>query len=73
MLDLANAQAGQDCEIQWMFGPHSETLRNKFKIAENKVLHVVSNLGRGYVIITMEGKKMAISSDISSTLKVQPC
>lgn len=73
MLDLGNVSAGQDCEILWMFGPYANTMRNKFRVVENKVMHVVSNLGRGYVIVTVDGKKMAISSDVSSMLKVQPC
>ena len=73
MLDLGNVPAGQDCEILWMFGPYSETLKKRFRLAESKIMHVVSNLGTGYVIVTVDGKKMAISSDVSSMLKVQPC
>lgn len=73
MLDLTGVKTGQDCEILWMFGPHSHTLRNQFKLAENKILHMVSNLGKGYVIVTVDGKKLAISSDVSSMLKVQAC
>ena len=34
---------------------------------------MVSNLGKGYVIVTVDGRKLAISSDVSSGLKVQTC
>ena len=73
MLDLTGGKTGQDCEILWMFGPVSRTLRERFKLKENKILHMVSNLGKGYVIVTVDGRKLAISSDVSSGLKGQTC
>ena len=73
MLDLTGVKTGQDCEILWMFGPVSRTLREQFTLKESKILHMVSNLGKGYVIVTVDGRKLAISSDVSSGLKVQTC
>ena len=73
MLDLTDVKKGQNCEILWMFGPAAHTLREQFKLKESKILHMVSNLGKGYVIVTMDGKKLAMSSAVSSRLKVQTC
>lgn len=73
MLDLTNIKTGQDCEILWMFGPNARMMREQFHLAENKLLHVVSNFGKGYVIVAMEEKRLAISYDAAKMLKVGTC
>ena len=70
MLNLHDIPAGGTCLIAWLTGRAGAILRKYYKIAEDKPIRVIRNMGRGGVIVRMDGRSFALSADAAQSVKV---
>jgi hypothetical protein len=57
--------------ITWLVGAYGESLRSLFHLAEDQTVRLVQNLGNG-VIISLEGRTLALSDEAARSVKVMP-
>lgn len=70
MLNLREIQSGSSCIVTWITGTWAGLLRGSCNLKENDYIRVVSNTGKGGVIICVHERRLALSSDLAFGVKV---
>lgn len=71
MLSLQNVNNGEMCKVTWMVGKYADMLRNEYDLKEDKTLKVLRNYNRGGVIVSCDGKHIAMTPEVSTAIKVE--
>lgn len=71
MVSLQNAETGQLYRVTWLLGTYAEYLHNEWDLCVDDSLRVLANNG-STLIVRFNGKKLAMSSDIAGSVKMEP-
>ena len=69
---LSEIRSNQRCVITWLVGRCASWIKETFSFAENDELFVISNLGKGGVIVSRNGHSFALSADAAASVRVRP-
>lgn len=72
MIALDNAETGKNYLVTWMMGRNAALLRDGFGLKENTVIHVTRRFDDGGVIISFDGRRLAICHDVANSVKLEP-
>ena len=70
MISLPKAENDHDYRITWIVGRYADSIRSTWKVTEDTVLHVL-NGGKNGILFRVDGRLMAMSSDIAEGIKLE--
>ena len=72
MVSLTEVKKGSLCKVLWMIGQNCSYLKEHFHINEEEDICGINNMDSG-LMISHDGRSIAVSSDVAREIKVAVC
>ncbi len=71
MVSLQNAKTGRRYRVTWLLGNYAAYLQNEWNLRVDDRLSVLVNNG-STLIVRFNGRRLALSSDVAGSVKMEP-
>ena len=71
LYNLNSVPTGMFCRIKWLTGKIADTFRDSFLLCEDTDLFVISNNGKGGMIVGYGNRRLAMSRDAADHIRVE--